>query len=281
MDVQPALRGSGATLCPVTDPLRRAASRTMGVLADLPVPRPLRAPLYRGYARVTGADLSEAGQPLDSHPSLGDFFTRPLRDGVRPVDPDPLALVSPVDGRVQRVGGIEGGRTLQAKGRDYAVRELLAGVGEDVDLEGGVAMTLYLSPSDYHRIHSPLACTLTEARWVRGHCLSVAPKVLDRRIVLPINERCVLRLETERGPLLFVLVAALNVARLIVRDVRPDQAGRLAQPLERAAGEELGRFELGSTVILVAPPGMVEPDPALVHGSVVRLGRRLGSLGAR
>ena len=93
--------------------------------------------------------------------------------------------------------------------------------------------------------------------------------------------RSVLRLETERGPLLFVLVAALNVARLIVRDVRPDQAGRLAQPLERAAGEELGRFELGSTVILVAPPGMVEPDPALVHGSVVRLGRRIGSLGAR
>jgi phosphatidylserine decarboxylase len=261
----------------VTDPLRRAASRAMGLLADLPVPRPLRGPVYRGYARITGANLEEAGLPLEAHPSLGDFFTRPLREGLRPVDPDPLAVVSPVDGRVQRVGPIVEGQTLQAKGRPYAVRQLLAGVGEDIDLEGGCAMTLYLSPSDYHRIHSPCAASISEARWVRGHCLSVAPKVLDRRLVLPINERCVLRLETAHGPLLFVLVAALNVARLIVRDLRPDEAGTLAPPLERAAGEELGRFELGSTVILVAPPGVLDPDPSLAPGSVVRLGRRIGS----
>ena len=132
----------------------------MGLPADLPVPRPLRGPVYRGYARVTGANLEEAGLPLEAHPSLGDFFTRPLREGLRPVDPDPLAVVSPVDGRVQRVGPIVEGQTLQAEGRPYAVRQLLAGVGEDIDLEGGCAMTLYLSPSDYHRTHSPCAAAI-------------------------------------------------------------------------------------------------------------------------
>jgi len=261
----------------VIDPIRRALSRSVGCLADLPLPRPLRPPLMRAFGRLTGAQMEEAGLPLDQFGSLGEFFARPLKEGCRPIDLDPDALVSPVDGRVQRICTLRDGMILQAKGFEYPCRELLAGVGEGVNLEGGVAMTLYLSPSDYHRIHTPAAGTISEARWVRGHMHSVAPSVLTRKMVLPINERCVLRLDTERGPLLMVLVAALNVARLILNDVPTDWSGAVTSAVSLERGSELGRFELGSTVIVIAPPKTLNPDPSLTPDAVVRVGRRIAS----
>lgn len=257
------------------DPLRRALSRSVGFLADLPVPRLLRPPLYRAFGRFTDAHMEEAGLALDQYGSLGEFFARPLREGCRPIDDEPDALVSPVDGRVQRIEVIRNGMIVQAKGFEYPVRELLAGVGEEFNLEGGVCMTLYLSPSDYHRIHTPAAGEISEARWVRGKMHSVAPSVLTRKMVLPVNERCVLRLDTDRGPLLLVLVAALNVARLIVKDVAPDWSGMVHPALARERGAELGRFELGSTVIVIAPPNTLEPDSSLAPDSVVRVGRKI------
>lgn len=247
----------------------------MGVLADLPLPRLLRPAFLRVFASMSGAQLEEAGLPLNQYGSLGEFFARALRTGCRPIDPDPKALISPVDGRVQGVEVIRDGMIVQAKGLEYPVRELLAGVGEELNLEGGVCMTLYLSPSDYHRIHTPAASKISEARWVRGRMHSVAPSVLTRKMVLPINERCVLRLDTDQGPLLLVLVAALNVARLIVNDVQPNWSGLIEPALMRERGAELGRFELGSTVIVIAPAGMVEPDASLTPDSVVRMGRKI------
>jgi phosphatidylserine decarboxylase len=261
---------------PMATPLKRTSSRLVGWLADRRVPGPLRAPLYRAYARLTGADLSEARGPLDGYPSLGAFFVRRLVDGARPLDPDPAALVSPVDGRFQAVGPVEGdGTTLQAKGRAYPVRELLAGVGEEVDLAGGVALTIYLSPRDYHRIHAPCDARLTEARWVPGALHSVAPGVLARRDVLAVNERCVLRLETPRGPLFLVLVGALNVGRIRVVGVEPAARAELDAGRELARGDELARFELGSTIVLVAPPGLLEPAAEARPGEAVRLGRAI------
>lgn len=250
-------------------------SRSVGFLADLPVPTPLRPTLYRAFARATGALMEEVQMPLGQYGSLGAFFARPLREGCRPVDGDPDAVVSPVDGRVQGISPLRNGLILQAKGFEYPVRELLAGVGEGIDLEGGVAMTLYLSPSDYHRIHTPAQGRISEVRWVRGKMHSVAPAVLNRKMVLSVNERCVVRLDTERGPLLLVLVAALNVARLILKDIPADWSGPVAPTLDLERGAELGRFELGSTVIVIAPPGSIEPSPSLAPDSVVRVGREI------
>lgn len=257
--------------------LQRTSSRLMGWLADRKVPTPCRSFVYRSYARITGADLDEARGPLEVYPSLGAFFVRELVDGARPIDPAPEALVSPVDGAVQVVAPIEDdGTTLQAKGRTYALRDLRGGIGDDVDWSGGHQWTLYLSPRDYHRIHAPAACTLTDVRFVRGHLYSVQPKVLARRAVLDVNERAVLRLETEHGPLLLILVGALNVGRIRVTGVPRDHDGPLAKPRTVARGEELARFELGSTIVLIAPPG--GPTPAdLGHGHAVRLGGRIGS----
>jgi len=227
--------------------------------------------VYRGYARCTGASLIECRGPLEIYPSLSAFFVRRLQEGARPIEANPELVVSPVDGTYQHLGPIEEGSVLQAKGRPYPLRELLAGVGEDLDLEGGRAWTIYLSPRDYHRIHAPEAGRLVEARWVGGARYSVAPKVLARRLVLPVNERAVLRLECERGPLLMVLVGALNVGRIRVVGVSPGPRPDLGAGRAVERGEELARFEMGSTVVLVAPPGL-EALPEAAAGQPVRLG---------
>jgi phosphatidylserine decarboxylase len=253
---------------------QRALSAFVGWVADRKIPGPLRGPLYRGFARATGAQLEEARGPLSIYPSLSAFFVRQLVDGARPVDPAPEVLVSPVDGTVQAIEPVDEGRVVQAKGRDYALRTLLAGVGEDLDLEGAMAWTLYLGPRDYHRIHTPEAGHLVEARWVPGSRFSVAPSVLARQTVLSINERCVLRLETQRGPVLMVLVGALNVGRIRVTGVPPGENTRLSRAVAR--GEELARFELGSTVVLITPPGAAQPSDGVFEGQPVRQGANLG-----
>ncbi len=266
----------------MTRALRRGLSRLVGWTADRRVPRFLRAPLYRGYARFTGADLGEVRLPLAEFPSLGAFFVRELKNGARPLDPDPRALLSPVDGTVQTVCPIENGTILQAKGRPYAVRELTGGLGDDLDLAGGTAWTIYLSPRDYHRIHAPVGATLTAARWIDGERFSVAPKVLDRRRVLDVNERAVLRLESEHGTFLLVLVGALNVGRIRVVGVPPTYAAEPVRPGSRfERGGELARFEMGSTIVLVAPRGVASPAGGLAPGQGVRLGTRIGHLGPR
>lgn len=256
--------------------LRNALSHATGWLADRRVPTVLRPTLYRCYALATGADLGETRGPLTIYPSLSAFFVRRLVDGARPLEEDPSLVVSPVDGRVQAVGPVEDGTLLQAKGRRYTVRELLAGIGEDLDLEGAFAWTLYLGPRDYHRIHAPEEGRLVEARWVVGERFSVAPRVLTRRDVLAVNERVVLRFESVRGPMLLALVGALNVGRIRVVGVPPGHDGPVEPPFRFRRGEELARFEMGSTVVLITPPGVAGGSVGAVEGAAVRIGRPIG-----
>jgi phosphatidylserine decarboxylase len=263
-------------------PLRNALSRLAGWAADRRVPTPLRGPIYRAfalYARIRPEDLAEVRLPLESFPSLGQFFVRELREGARPIASEPGVLCSPVDGTVQAVGRVHEGRLLQAKGRLYAPRELVGRLGADLDLEGACAWTIYLSPRDYHRIHAPEEGRLVAVEWLAGARWSVAPAVLARRLVLPVNERAVLRLETARGPFLLVLVGALNVGRIRVVGVPPGHRGALASPLRFARGAELARFEMGSTIVLIVPRGVAEPVETLEPGVAVRLGTPIGVYG--
>jgi len=256
-------------------PFARALSHVVGWAADRKVPTRLRPAVYKGYARFCGADLSESRGPLEIYPSLSAFFVRRLVDGARPIAGGADQIACPVDGTVQAVGPVHEGSTLQAKGRGYGVRELLAGVGADVELEGGHAWTVYLSPRDYHRIHAPEDCALEEVAWVPGTRYSVAPKVLDRRDVLAVNERVVLRLETERGPLLLVLVGALNVGRMRVIGVEPTPRRPVEPPKPFGRGEELARFEMGSTIVLLSPAGGLQPIDGLGEGDTVKMGAPL------
>ena len=257
-------------------PLLRALSRFVGWAADRRIPPALRAPVYRTYSRLTGADLGEVRLPLAGFPSLGQFFVRELSDGARTFSRDPSDLCSPVDGTVQSLCRVERGSVFQAKGRAYALRDLLGGLADAHDLEGGFAWTIYLSPRDYHRIHAPEACRLSAVEWLPGARWSVAPKVLDRRTVLSINERAVLQLETDRGRMWLVLVGALNVGRIRVVGVEPSHRGALAPARIFARGAELARFEMGSTIVLIAPPGGARPIDGLAVGAHVRLGEPIG-----
>ncbi len=260
--------------------LALALSRLVGWLVDRRVPRFLRPAVYGGFCRLSGADPREAELPYDGYGSLGAFFVRRLRSGARPVDPDETALVAPCDGRVQAVDVVRSGRLLQAKGREYAVEELLGGAVAPEQLEGGTAFTLYLAPRDYHRVHSPVAADLREVRWIAGERRSVASRVLARRAdVLARNERAVIVLEASAGPVYLVMVGALNVGRIRVIGVEPGSP-RPARPLHFARGAELARFEMGSTVVLVLPPRRVVPAAGLVPERALRLGEPIGRLAA-
>jgi phosphatidylserine decarboxylase len=260
----------------MTRGLRLALSSVVGWAADRRIPRPLRARVYRTYARFTGADLSEVRLDLPSFPSLGAFFVRELKPGARPIPADRDALVSPVDGTVQSLAPIERGMVVQAKGRSYALADFLGAGGDHADLEGGFAWTIYLSPRDYHRIHAPESCELVHAKWLPGDRWSVAPKVLSRRRVLDVNERCVLHLSCARARLRFVLVGALNVGRIRVVGVPHDNAGPVVPKKHFERGEEMARFEMGSTIVLLAPKGAAACAPGLAEGQAVRLGQPIG-----
>jgi phosphatidylserine decarboxylase len=239
----------------------------------------MRAPLYRTFARVCGADLTEMLLPLEHHGSLGAFFVRRLAAGARPFDAGAHVLPAPADGTLQAFDRIERGTLLQAKGQSYSVRELLGGIGEQVDLEGGLAWTIYLGPRDYHRVHAPHAGELRSVRWLGGTRFPVRPNVLaTRKDVLARNERCVLFLEGEHGPQLMVLVGALNVGRIRVVGVEPGHDGPLAPPRRLERGDELARFELGSTVVLLTPSGVYAPAPGLSSGMRIRMGQPIGTL---
>ena len=266
---------------------RRSLSHLVGWLADRRIPGPLRPLVYRTYALITGADPSEAQLPLKGYTSLGAFFVRRLKPGARPLDDRTDRVLSPADGRLQALDSIHGDTLLQAKGREYSARELLAGADENgdagaddrVDLSGASAWTIYLGPKDYHRVHTPIAGRLVDVRWVPGDRRSVAPSVLERKgRVFATNERAVLRLESAQGPYFLVMVGALNVGRIRVIGVEPGAPPVAPRTFER--GDELARFEMGSTVVVVVPGGWARPLAGLAPGAPMRLGCEIGSLDA-
>jgi phosphatidylserine decarboxylase len=268
-----------------------ALSRAFGRLADVPLPRPLRRPVLGGFARAVGADLSEAERPLAEYGSLNRFFTRKLRDGVRTWPEDAGVVASPVDGAAGQVGTVAAGRLVQAKGRLYEVRRLLEDPEGWERFEGGVFVTLYLSPKDYHRIHAPTDGDLSVARHVPGELLPVnAPAVAHVPDLFARNERLMCYLDGPLGRVAVVAVGAYNVGRISAAwDARWNATeGRSAwvtnrrgmelaertydPPVKVRRGDELMTFHLGSTVVLVFEPGRVELDPSLAAGAAVRLG---------
>ena len=237
-------------------------------------------------------DLSDAEQPEPrQYESFNAFFTRALRSGARPVDPDPAALVSPVDGSVSQIGRLDGSWLLQAKGHAYTVESLLAGdESQAAAFRGGAFATLYLAPNNYHRIHMPLAGTLRSAWYVPGDLFSVnATTAAGVPGLFARNERVVCVFGD--GPLSFalVLVGALFVGSMATvwhGEVTP-RSPRQMSPLPLAAagdgltlpkGAEMGRFNMGSTVILLLPPGRCAWSAALAPGSPVRVGETLAQL---
>jgi len=247
--------------------------------------------LIRLFVRLFAVDVTEADADVPAgYTSLNAFFTRALTPGARPVDSDPAAIVSPVDGIVQQIGMIRDGAIVQAKHLDYRVDELLdRAAGAVKTYDSGTFATIYLAPHDYHRVHAPCGGHVVSMAWAPGRRLAVNP--MTARNVAGLftgNERVICELAAPSGPFAVVMVGALNVGFISttwhgpVRPVDPAVPQRWrysgTQRPELGKGAELGRFELGSTVILLLPPNRAMWLPSLAPGTALKMGRRIGTL---
>lgn len=232
-----------------------------------------------------GVDMTEAAQPDSAaYPSFNAFFTRALREDARPIATD--SVVSPADGRISQIGRIDGDRLLQAKGHDFDLLALLAGDRAHAEqFRDGLFTTIYLSPKDYHRVHLPLAGTLESMTFVPGDLFSVSeattqlvPGLFAR------NERVICHFNTALGPMVVILVGAIFVGSMQtvwhgeVRGKRGQPTRwvyRGGQRKQFTCGEEIGRFNMGSTVIVLLPKEAITWRSDLQPADVVRMGQAI------
>jgi phosphatidylserine decarboxylase len=258
-------------------------SRVTGHLADLQLPTALLRPILRLYVSGCGVDLAEAALPLEAYPTFNAFFTRRLREGARPVAAEPGVVVSPSDSRLTAIGPIPpDGRLEQVKGSPYSIEALLGSAEDAAPFHHGVHATLYLSPAMYHRVHSPVDGRVVAWRHVPGRLFPVnAAGVGSIPGLYTRNERVALRVDTDaHGPVAVVLVGAANVGRislafadLVTNRGRPTGRAVPAEPVAIRRGDEVGAFNIGSTVVvLAADPGLA---PVASSGRIVRMGEPL------
>ena len=253
--------------------------------------RPWKNALIRGFIKAYHINVGEAiSTEPDNYASFNAFFTRALAPGARPIAAEPGVVLSPVYGTVSQFGAITAGRLIQAKGRRYALDALLGG---DPALtaaftEGSFA-TLYLSPRDYHRVHMPCTGTLQRMLHVPGRLFGVStPLVAQVPDLYARNERVISLFETDAGPLAIILVGAIGVGSIETvwaGEITPPRGQRVRswdtrnQEIELTAGEEMGRFNLGSSVILLLPPdASVNWSEHLALEAPIRLGQPLAQL---
>ena len=263
---------------------KRLLTQLAGKLAGLEGGKVTTA-VIRWFAKRYGVNMAEAANPDPaSYASFNQFFTRPLREGARPIaDAD---FVCPVDGAISQFGPIEFDQVFQAKGHFYSTTAL---VGGDRALaarfESGDFATIYLSPRDYHRIHMPCAGRLTQMIYVPGELFSVNPATA-RGVpgLFARNERVVCVFESDQGPFVLVLVGATIVGSMATvwhGQVNPPRTGTLRQwdyapgQVRLQKGEEMGRFLLGSTVVMLFPQGPLQFNPAWAPARPIQLGEAM------
>ena len=240
------------------------------------------------FLRGFTINLKEAEfERYQNYASFNHFFTRALKRGARPLPTDPHAFVSPVDGTVCQFGDIRDGRLVQAKGHTYSLLQLLGGDAEQAaKFAGGRFCTIYLAPYNYHRIHMPISGSLKNWSYVPGRLFSVnAATARAMPNLFARNERLNAIFDTDAGPVGLSMIGALFVGSM-----ETVWAGRVTPPHLRDApyhyapmdpvtlgrGDEMGRFNMGSTVILLTPPGGVDWSPALRPGQPVSMGQSIG-----
>ena len=259
-------------------------STAVGHATRAPAPSAVHQMAIKAFARRYRVDLHEAERPVEDYRTFAEFFTRRLKRGLRPVDPGEHVVVSPVDGAVSQIGYAERGECIQAKGVRFSLEKLLADPVEADRFLGGAYATLYLSPRDYHRIHSPLPGAITGYRYLPGEFWPVnRASVRLREGLFCGNERLITWMDTPAGRMAVVKVGATCVSRIRVTydDVITHTGGEATvhgyvSPIPIAKGDELGVFEMGSTVVLLFERGRVRWDAGLAEESEVRMGQRLG-----
>ena len=250
--------------------------------------------LIRIFIKRYNVDMTEAcNNSLDQYPNFNAFFTRKLREEARPIDSDPRVIVSPADGRLLASGRIDGDRFIKAKNHYFSCSDLLGGNNFLANtFNGGNFATVYLSPKDYHRVHMPLKGTLLKTIHIPGRLFSVGyattsniPNLYAR------NERLVCVFSSDAGLFCLILVGAMVVGSiktvwtkdtpqvLSTREMREIDYKAQEIRLNLAKGAEVGRFELGSTVIVLFEQKLIQPNSIIVTGKPIRMGESLGLIG--
>lgn len=241
----------------------------------------------RMISRIYQVNLEEAlDADPDSYPTFNAFFTRQLKDGVRPVASEGQ-VACPADGKISAIGDIQQDRLIQAKGHDYSLQDLLAGRDDLAHLmQDGFFATIYLSPRDYHRVHMPLAGRLQEMIYVPGRLFSVND-VTTRHVerLFARNERVISVFETDAGPVIQILVGAIFVGSMeTVWDgqITPPYGKKIIskryQDIPLQHGAEMGRFNMGSTVIMLFPRNSIEWDSCIKSNTSVQCGQSMGRI---
>ncbi|MGI1671105.1 MAG: archaetidylserine decarboxylase [Neptuniibacter sp.] len=265
-------------------------SRLVGTIADSKTPW-VKNMFIRWFAKKYQINMSEARDEIPSnYPSFNAFFTRELKADARPIDQAELSIISPADGAFSQLGKIEHGRIFQAKGRGYSLSTLLGGDQTRAEqfINGSFA-TIYLSPRDYHRVHMPVTGTLTHTTYIPGDLFSVNQTTAEGVDQLfARNERLVAYFDTEYGPMAMVLVGAMIVAGIetvwsgqeaprLKKPIHTPFNNQCSSPITLEKGEEMGRFKLGSTVILLFGEDRISWESSLAATSPVQLGRVIAS----
>jgi phosphatidylserine decarboxylase len=253
----------------------------------------LKDHMIRWFIRRHGINLEQAHYTrVAAYPHFEAFFTRALRPEARVVTQEADGIASPVDGTVSQTATVTRGRLLQAKGRTYSLVELLGGSPQRAEpFQGGDFATLYLSPRDYHRVHMPLDGTLREMVHIPGRLFSVGPATV-RHVpqLFARNERVISVFDTEAGPMAMVMVGAMivgGIETVWAGDVTPPTSPRVLawrypasgeEAVHLGRGEEMGRFTLGSTVILLFGGERIRWEPVTAPGTHLLMGERIGSL---
>ncbi len=248
--------------------------------------------LIRSFVKFYEVNLDEVRKSApDGFTSFNDFFTRELERGSRPIDSSDLSIVSPADGIISAAGSIKKNAVLQAKGIDYSLEELLAtDLDEAQRYYDGSFATIYLAPFNYHRVHAPLAGELVAARFVPGSLFSVNPTTVSFiRGLFTRNERLICHFRTAAGPMVLIFVGALNVGSITTPwtgEIRP-RKGNMVENIDLQSssqaktvnkGDLLGWFNMGSTIILLLPPGVCDWRSGLESGEALRMGEALGRI---
>jgi phosphatidylserine decarboxylase len=262
-----------------------AVSRVVYLITRLRGPQV--KPMIEWFVKKYGVDMTEAEESeAGYYQTFNEFFTRSLKKGLRPIAPGENTLACPCDGSISQAGPIRGGAIIQAKGRAYSVLELLGGeknmAAEFVD---GQFATIYLAPYNYHRMHMPIDANMKKMIHVPGRLFSVAQWTVEEiPRLFARNERLVCYFETNAGPMVMVLVGALNVSAIETvwsGQVVPPGASKISEydyshtRKEIAKGAEMGRFNMGSTVILLTGKN-VEWLPHIAPGKIVKMGQLIG-----
>ncbi len=264
-------------------------SRVVGVLADSKVCF-LKNLLIRLFIKKYKVNMAEAElKSADEFSCFNDFFTRKLEANARPINSESKAIICPVDGAVSAIGDIDIEQIFQAKGKSFSLSALLGGDQKLADkFNGGKFATLYLSPRDYHRIHMPLTGTLEEMIYIPGKLFSVNQTTAENiNELFARNERVVSIFNTDIGPMAVILVGAMIVASIETvwaGQVAPSKLDKHVEryhehsPITIRRGEEMGRFKLGSTAIVLFPANVMNWETSLQTAHSILLGQKIGEL---